>query len=71
MPKGKKHGVDEVIAELREAGVLMSHGQSQKSAAKAIGVSTPTLTIGDFNFDYDFRTQRVNKAFEAFLKPGE
>ena len=43
MPKGKKHGVDEVIVKLREAEVLMSQGQSQELAAKAIGVSTQTL----------------------------
>ena len=43
MPKGKKHGVDEVIAKLREAEVRMSQGQSQELAAKAIGVSAQTL----------------------------
>ncbi|MEM6329847.1 MAG: hypothetical protein AAF790_06325 [Planctomycetota bacterium] len=43
MPKGKKHGVDEVIVKLREAEVLMSQGQSQELAAKAIGVSAQTL----------------------------
>ena len=43
MPKGKKHGVDEVIGKLREAEVLMSQGQSQELAAKAIGVSAQTL----------------------------
>ena len=43
MPKGKKHGVDEVIVKLREAEILMSQGQSQELAAKAIGVSAQTL----------------------------
>lgn len=43
MPKGKKHGVDEVIVKLREAEVVMSQGQSQELAAKAIGVSAQTL----------------------------
>ena len=43
MPKGKKHGVDEVIVKLREAEVLMSQGQSQELAAKAIGISAQTL----------------------------
>ena len=43
MPTCKKHGVDEVIVKLREAEVLMSQGQSQELAAKAIGVSSQTL----------------------------
>ena len=43
MPKGKKHGAEEVIPKLREAEVLMSQGKSQALAAKAIGVSTQTL----------------------------
>lgn len=43
MPKGKMRGVDEVIAKLRAAEVLISQGQSQELAAKAMGVSAQTL----------------------------
>lgn len=43
MPKGKKHGPEEVIPKLREAEVLMAQGQTQELAAKAIGVTAQTL----------------------------
>lgn len=43
MPRGKKHGAEEIIPKLREAKVLMSQGGSQELAAKKVGVSTPTL----------------------------
>ena len=38
MPRGKKHGPEEVIPKLREAEVLISQGSTQELAAKQIGV---------------------------------
>ena len=32
--------------------------------------STPIIAIGDYNFDYDFNTQKGNAAFDEFLKDG-
>ena len=43
MPRGKKHGPEEVIPKLREAEVLISEGSTQELAAKQIGVSKQTL----------------------------
>jgi len=43
MPRGKKHGAEEIIPKLREAEVLISQGSTQELAAKKIGVSTQTL----------------------------
>ena len=43
MPRGKKHGPEEVIPKLREAEVLISQGSTQELAAKQIGVSKQTL----------------------------
>ncbi len=42
MPRGKKHGPEEVIPKLREAEVLISQGSTQELAAKQIGVSKQT-----------------------------
>lgn len=30
----------------------------------------PIIAIGDYNFDYDFNTQKGNSGFDAFLKDG-
>ena len=30
----------------------------------------PTIAVGDFNFDYDFRTESGNEAFAEFLRDG-
>ena len=43
MPRGKKHGPEEVIPKLREAEVLISEGSTQELAAKQIGVTKQTL----------------------------
>ena len=43
MPRGKKHGPEEVIPKLREAEVLISQGSTQELAAKQIGVTKQTL----------------------------
>ena len=65
MPKGRKHGVDEVIAKLREGETLMSQGQSQELAANAIGVTAQTRILwrneyGGLRTDY----RRPNAACE-------
>ncbi|MEM6655293.1 MAG: endonuclease/exonuclease/phosphatase family protein [Planctomycetota bacterium] len=36
----------------------------------AAAQSTPTIAIGDFNFDYDIPTGRGNPAFDTFLEKG-
>ena len=45
MPRGKKHGPEEVIPKLREAEVLISQGSTQELAAKQIGVTKQTLDL--------------------------
>ena len=43
MPRGKKHGPEEVIPKLREAEVLISGGSTQELAAKQLGATKQTL----------------------------
>ena len=51
MPRGKKHGPEEVIPKLREAEVLISQGSTQELAAKQIGVTKQTLIRGRKEYD--------------------
>ena len=43
MPRGKKHGAEEIIPKLREAEVVISQGGTNEFAAKRIGVSVQTF----------------------------
>ena len=66
MPRGKKHGPEEVIPKLREAEVLISQGITQELAAKKIGVSTQTLIrwrkeYGGLRMDQAKRMKQLEK----------
>ena len=66
MPRGKKHGPEEVIPKLREAEVLISQGVTQELAAKKIGVSTQTLIrwrkeYGGLRMDQAKRLKQLEK----------
>ena len=66
MPRGKKHGPEEVIPKLREAGVLISQGSTQEFAAKQIGVTKQTLIhwrkeYGGFRTDQAKRRKQLEK----------
>jgi putative transposase len=43
MPRGKKHGAEEIIPKLREAEIVISQGGTNEFAAKQIGVSVQTF----------------------------
>ena len=43
MPRGKKHGAEEIIPKLREAEIMISQGGTNEFAAKQIGVSVQTF----------------------------
>jgi putative transposase len=43
MPRGKKHGAEEIIPKLREAEIVISQGGTNELAAKQIGVSVQTF----------------------------
>ena len=43
MPRGKKHGAEEIIPKLREAEVVISQGGTNEFSAKQIGVSVQTF----------------------------
>ncbi len=66
MPRGKKHGPEEVIPKLREAEVLISQGSTQELAAKQIGVSKQTLIrwrkeYGGLRMDQAKRMKQLEK----------
>ena len=66
MPRGKKHGPEEVIPKLREAEVLISEGSTQELAAKQIGVTKQTLIrwrkeYGGFRMDQAKRMKQLEK----------
>ena len=66
MPRGKKHGPEEVIPKLREAEVLICEGSTQELAAKQIGVSKQTLIrwrkeYGGFRMDQAKRMKQLEK----------
>lgn len=66
MPRGKKHGPEEVIPKLREAEILLSQGSTQELAAKKIGVSTQTLIrwrkeYGGLRMDQAKRMKQLEK----------
>ena len=66
MPRGKKHGPEEVIPKLREAEVLIYEGSTQELAAKQIGVSKQTLIrwrkeYGGFRMDQAKRMKQLEK----------
>ena len=66
MPRGKKHGLEEVIPKLREAEVLISEGSTQELAAKQIGVTKQTLIrwrkeYGGFRMDQAKRMKQLEK----------
>lgn len=66
MPRGKKHGPEEVIPKLREAEVLISEGSTQELAAKQIGVTKQTLIrwwkeYGGFRMDQAKRLKQLEK----------
>ncbi len=66
MPRGKKHGPEEVIPKLREAEVLISQGRTQELAAKQIGVTKQTLIrwrkeYGGFRMDQAKRMKQLEK----------
>ncbi len=66
MPRGKKHGPEEVIPKLREAEVLISQGSTQELVAKQIGVTKQTLIrwrkeYGGFRMDQAKRMKQLEK----------
>ena len=66
MPRGKKHGPEEVIPKLREAEVLISEGSTQELAAKQIGVTKQTRIrwrkeYGGFRMDQAKRMKQLEK----------
>ena len=66
MPRGKKHGPEEVIPKLREAEVLISQGSTQELAAKQIGVAKQPLIrwrkeYGGFRMDQAKRMKQLEK----------
>ena len=66
MPRGKKHGPEEVIPKLCEGEVLISEGSTQELAAKQIGVSKQTLIrwrkeYGGFRMDQAKRMKQLEK----------
>ena len=66
MPRGKKHGPEEVIPKLREAEGLISQGSTQELAAKQIGVTKQTLIrwrkeYGGFRMDQAKRMKQLEK----------
>ena len=66
MPRGKKHGPEEVIPTLREAEVLISQGSTQELAAKQIGITKQTLIrwrkeYGGFRMDQAKRMKQLEK----------
>ena len=66
MPRGKKHGPEEVIPKLRKAEVLISQGSTQELAAKQIGVTKQTLIrwrreYGGFRMDQAKRMKQLEK----------
>ena len=66
MPRGKKHGPEEVIPKLREAEVLISQWSTQELAAKQIGVTKQTLIrwrkeYGGFRMDQAKRMKQLEK----------
>ena len=66
MPRGKKHGPEEVIPKLREAEVLISEGSTQELAAKQIGVTKQTLIrwrkeYGGFRMDQAKRFKEIER----------
>jgi len=42
MSRGKKHTVEQIIGNLREAEIAISQGQTSAAAAKLIGVTSQT-----------------------------
>ena len=43
MPRGKKHGAEEIIGKLREAELVIAQGGTREAAAKRIGVTVQTF----------------------------
>jgi putative transposase len=43
MPRGKKHGAEEIIVKLREAELVIAQGGTRETAAKQIGVTVQTF----------------------------
>jgi transposase-like protein len=73
MPRGKKHGPEEVIPKLREAEVLISEGSTQELAAKQIGVSKQTLIrwrkeYGGLRMDQAKRLKQLEKENDKLKK---
>lgn len=57
--------------------VHLARGNEDLRLSQARGLSawgsdagSPAIAIGDFNFDYDFPTQRGNRSFQAFVGGG-
>ena len=66
MPRGKKHGPEEVIPKLREAEVLISQVTTKELDAKQIGVTKQTLIrwrkeYGGFRMDQAKRMKQLEK----------
>ena len=61
-----------------EFQVVVNHlarGNAKFRTGQAIGLrewartqTTPTIAIGDFNFDFEFKTRQGNKAFTEFMR---
>ena len=56
----------------------MARGDTEFRAEQAGGLrewartkSAPLIAIGDYNFDWDFRTEKGNSDFDAFMRDGE
>ena len=64
----------------QELIVVLNHlarGDAEFRAQQAAGLrewartkSVPIVAIGNYNFDYDFKTQKGNSGFDAFLQDG-
>lgn len=55
-----------VVVHLARGSAKLRQEQARGLRTWASAVSNPAIAIGDFNFDYDFRTLRGNQAFKAF-----
>ena len=66
MPRGKRHGAEEIIPKLREAEVVISQGGTNELAAKQIGVSVQTFVrwrkeYGGLRMDQAKRLKELEK----------
>jgi hypothetical protein len=68
--KSKSNGQEfwVIVNHLARGEVNLRTEQAKMLRAWAKGHQEPTITCGDFNFDYDFRTKQGNDGFKAMLE---